>query len=63
MAENKEEKKQIKGLLYEEGVVNQVLAILNNIPVTGMANINGMKFVLDSLSNPIPFEGTLKETK
>ena len=56
MAENKEEKKQIKGLLYEEGVVNQVLAILNNIPVTGMANINGMKFVLDSLSNPIPFE-------
>lgn len=53
---NEEEKKQIKGIMYEEEKMQQVINILSSIPVSGINNVNGMKIIFDILTNPVPFK-------
>jgi hypothetical protein len=52
---NNENKQQIKGFLYEEDKINQIINILNTVTVTGFNQMKGMTIVCDILSNPIPF--------
>jgi hypothetical protein len=51
---NKDEN-QFKGVQYDQEKMQQVLNILNSIPVNGINQVNGMKFIFDTLTNPIPF--------
>lgn len=61
--ENKEQEQQIKGVLYEEEKMKQVINILNMIQVVGVNQIKGMSTVFDILTNPIPFQNVQDESK
>jgi hypothetical protein len=51
-----EEIKQVKGILYEEEKMNQALALLNTIPVSGANQVKAMMSIFEILCNPIPFK-------
>lgn len=51
-----EVKQQIKGVMYEEDKMNQVLNLLNTISVVGVMQIKSMGTIFDILSNPVPFK-------
>lgn len=54
--------KQIKTAVYEEEKINQVLNILNTLPIVGVNNIKGIGYVFDVLTNPISNEETKNKT-
>lgn len=54
-------KQEIKGLLYEEEQINQVLRLLNTILVSTYPQINAMNSIFGILKSPIPFTNTLDE--
>lgn len=54
--ETKKEKQEIKGVLYEEQKMQQVINILNNLPVSGLNNVKALGIVFDILTNPIQFD-------
>ena len=60
---NKNENKQIKGILYEEEKIQQVLNLLNTIPVMGINQIKSMDFIFNILTNPIPFKNIEDDTE
>lgn len=61
--ENKEQEQQIRGLLYEEEKMKQVISILNTIQVVGVNQIKGMSVIFDILTNPVPFKSVSEEPK
>ena len=61
--ENNEQEQKIKGVLYEEEKMKQVVNILNTIQVVGVNQIKGMSTVFDILTSPIPFQNITEENK
>lgn len=57
---NNSEQQQIKGILYEENKMNNVLNLLNTIHISGVNDIKAMGVILDILTNPISFSNTEK---
>jgi len=54
--EPQQETAPIKGIMYEEDKMNQVLTLLNTISVVGLMQIKAMGTIFDIITNPIPFK-------
>ena len=51
-----EENKEIKGLLYDEIKIQQVLNLLSNIRVNGYDQVKNINDIFDVIMHPIPFK-------
>lgn len=58
---NKDNKEQVKGLLYEEEQINKAFGLLNTILVSSRSQVKALSTVFDILENPVPFT-SLEET-
>jgi hypothetical protein len=56
-----EDKKQIKGVLYEEEKIQGVLKMLDTINISGFNQVKVLNRVFDVLTNPIPFNNSGEE--
>lgn len=52
---------EIKGLLYDEEKIQEVLNLLNVIKVSGYEQIKSMSDMFDILTHPIPFKASEAE--
>ena len=58
---SKDNKEQVKGLLYEEEQINKAFGLLNTILVSSRSQVKALSTVFDILENPVPFT-SLEET-
>ena len=58
---SKNNKQQVKGLLYEEEQINKAFGLLNTILVSSRSQVKALSTVFDILENPVPFT-SLEET-
>ena len=52
---SKDNKEQVKGLLYEEEQINKAFGLLNTILVSSRSQVKALSDVFDILENPVPF--------
>jgi hypothetical protein len=52
---SKDNKQQVKGLLYEEEQINKAFGLLNTILISSRPQVKAMDTIFNILENPIPF--------